>query len=86
LKENNKKSHEDILYKYMSQRFKDKIPNEEGASLGPVITISRAAGCSTSKLVEELAFTQTIMDSMKMEIINKDILTISKLLNLQPEK
>ncbi|HNZ71094.1 MAG TPA: cytidylate kinase-like family protein [Prolixibacteraceae bacterium] len=79
---------EDILYKYMSQRFKDKIPNEEGSSLGPVITISRAAGCSTSKLVEELTFAlnHNGLDD-KWEIINKDILRHSaELLNLQPEK
>jgi cytidylate kinase len=79
---------EDLLYKYMTQRFSEAHHDELGYSFGPVLTISRAAGCSTGQLLNELIIIlNDNRKNNKWEIISKDILHRSaEELKMQPDK
>jgi cytidylate kinase len=79
---------EDLLYNYMNQRFSEVNHDDYDQHLGPVITISRAAGCSARGLVNELSDKlNEKRKGHKWEVISKDILHHSaELLNTNPEK
>jgi cytidylate kinase len=78
----------DLLYEYMNQRFSDVTPEEHSSKHGPVITISRAAGCTARKLSEGLA--KKLNQNRKgdqWEVISKEILHHSaEILNMNPDK
>jgi len=79
---------EDLLYKYMSKRYNDANQQLIGELNGPVLTFSRAAGCSTGSVVNELM--QKLNENNKdklWEVISKEILHRSaEQLNMQPNK
>jgi len=72
----------------MNQRFSETKQNENDQHQGPVVTISRAAGCSARVLIYELA--EKLNEKKKgdkWEVISKDILHHSaELLKMNPEK
>jgi cytidylate kinase len=84
---------ENLLYEYMSQRFLSgrdltRIPRDSG----PVITISRQAGCGATRLAHELCKkfnTDTPATSLQVpwQFVNHEILEKSaEKLNLEPGK
>jgi cytidylate kinase len=79
---------EDLLYKYMTHRYSEAGNDESGISNGPVVTISRAAGCSSGQLVNGLIDKlNENHKNKKWELISKDILHQSaEELKMQPEK
>jgi cytidylate kinase len=79
---------EDLLYKYMTQRYSEANSDIFGNSNGPVLTISRSAGCSTTHLVNELiSKLNEISKDHKWEVISKDILRQSaEELKMHPDK
>jgi cytidylate kinase len=79
---------EDLLYKYMTHRYSEAGNDESGFSNGPVVTISRAAGCSSGLLVNGLIDKlNENHKNKKWELISKDILHQSaEELKMQPEK
>lgn len=85
---------DNLLYEYMNKRF-DQEWNPAGKPLdsGPVITISRQAGCGASKLAHELCQLLNVAsgyhagDKGAWHFINHEILERSaEKLNLEPHK
>ena len=84
---------ENLLYEYMSKRFSAEHEHHESPKgFGPVITISRQAGCGASKLAHELC---QLMDASShpyskpgtWHFINHEVLEKSaEKLNLDPHK
>lgn len=84
---------ENLLYEYMSQRFlSGRDLSGMPSDFGPVITISRQAGCGASKLAHELCkrfSADTRMSGLQepWQFINHEILEKSaEKLNLEPGK
>lgn len=79
---------EDLLYKYMTQRYSEANPDKQGNTNGPVVTISRAGGCTTNHLVEELiAKLNENSKDRQWEVVSKEILHQSaEELKMQPNK
>jgi len=81
---------ENILLKYLEERYKYRIPNNEIHSPGPVITISREFGCPANLCASDLADMLSKIDGKDKEpwkVISKEILEQSaKELGLTPEK
>lgn len=77
----------DILYSYMTKRFSDKYIEDFHSSMGPVVTFSRAAGCSLSQLANALA--SKLNEGQKdktWDVVSKEILHHSaEILKLQPD-
>lgn len=78
----------DILYNYMSKRLSDAEMNELKSKPGPVVTISRMAGCSSQRLARELANRLNQMQGPEhWNVISKEVLQESaEKLQLEPKK
>jgi cytidylate kinase len=72
----------------MTKRYSDVNLYESGNSNGPVLTVSRAAGCSSGQMVNELAIKLNENNKdKKWEVISKEILHRSaEQLKMQPTK
>lgn len=79
-----------ILLKYLEDRYKYQTPAKEIRSRGPVITISRYFGCPANMVANDLAEVLTEMEGAHdnpWKVINKEILDkAAKELGLTPEK
>lgn len=79
-----------ILLKYLEDRYKYQIPDQEIKSKGPVITISREFGCPANLCAADLAEMLSKMDTNNSEpwkVISKEILEqAARELGLTPEK
>jgi len=79
-----------ILLKYLEDRYKYKIPEQEIKVPGPVITISRHFGCPANMCANDLAELLTEMEGLQdnpWKVISKEILDqAAKELGLSPEK
>lgn len=65
----------DIFHEYMSKRLGDVNLDELKIKPGPIVTISRAAGCSSQKLVKDLAKRlNKITGTSKWDYISKEVL------------
>lgn len=65
----------DIFYDYMSKRLGDLELNDLKTKPGPVVTISRMAGCSSQRLADELAAQLNALGgTQKWSVISKEIL------------
>jgi cytidylate kinase len=78
----------DILYNYMSKRFGEPNPKDLKTKPGPVVTISRMAGCSSQRLARELAVRlNQFHSSDHWSVISKEVLQESaEKLQLDPKK
>ncbi len=79
-----------ILLKYLEDRYKYEVPSDEVKNPGPVITISRYFGCPANMCANDLADLLTEMEGTQdnpWKVINKEILEkAAKELGLTPEK
>jgi cytidylate kinase len=78
----------DIFHEYMTKKLGEVDINNQITNPGPVITISRAAGCSSQHLAEELAKKlNEIVDGNTWEVISKEVLHESaQKLQLNPKQ
>ncbi|MBN2807264.1 MAG: cytidylate kinase-like family protein [Prolixibacteraceae bacterium] len=78
----------DILYNYMSKRFGEPDLNDLKTKPGPVVTISRMAGCSSQRLAKDLAARlNQIHNTGHWNVISKEVLHESaEKLQLDPKK
>jgi len=78
----------DIFYNYMSKRLGDLELSNLKTKPGPVVTISRLAGCSSQHLAKELAAKlNKICGIEKWSVISKEVLQESaEKLQLEPKK
>ncbi len=78
----------DIFHEYMTKKLGEVDINNQITNPGPVITISRAAGCSTQHLAEELAVKlNEIVVGKNWEVISKEVLHESaEKLKLDPKQ
>jgi cytidylate kinase len=85
---------ENLLYEYMNRRFNEEFEHHPSTTdYGPVITISRQAGCGASKLAHDLCHSLNAAaglhpgDPGSWHFINHEILErLAEKLNLEPEK
>lgn len=77
----------DLFQEYMSKRLSEIDFDKLKTRPGPIVTISRAAGCSSSHLSHKLAKKLNLVEpSYKWEVISKEILHESaERLQLHPE-
>ena len=79
-----------ILLKYLEDRYKYEVPSGEVKKTGPVITISRYFGCPANMCANDLADLLTELEGAKnnpWKVISKEILEkAAKELGLTPEK
>jgi len=77
-----------IFYDYLSRRLNEINLNNPKDNNGPVITISRAAGCTSNPLAKQLENKlNEIYGETKWEVISKEILHLSALeLKLNPNR
>ena len=79
-----------ILLKYLEDRYKYEVPSDEVKNPGPVITISRYFGCPANMCANDLADLLTEMEGVQnnpWKVISKEILEeAAKELGLTPEK
>lgn len=78
----------DILYNYMSKRLSETEMKDQKTKPGPVVTISRMAGCSSQRLAKELALKlNELHGTDKWNVISKEVLQESaEKLQLDPKK
>lgn len=78
----------DVLHEYMSKRVYEINFNDFNVPPGPVITISRAAGCITHKMASNLANRlNTIQQTNKWNLISKEILyKTAEKLRIHPDR
>ena len=78
----------DLFYEYMSKRMNDINLNDSKIHKGPVVTISRAAGCTSRNIVDKLSsILNEISGEEKWEVISKEILHHSaEEMKLHPDK
>lgn len=78
----------DLLANYMSKRVGETKINRVVTEPGPVLTVSRAAGCSVKGILNELA--ERIKENypkQSWDIVSKDVLNISaQKLKMRPDK
>jgi len=82
---------QNILLKYMEQRYKKKIQNEEQHEPGPVVTISRETGCPAKKIaaliIEKINAELIPQNKKPWRAVSKEILYDSaKELNMNPDQ
>jgi cytidylate kinase len=85
---------ENLLYEYMNRRFNYELEHPQKArDFGPVITISRQAGCGASKLAHDLCLKLNNVSGLHpgqpgaWHFINHEILEkMAEKLNLEPNK
>lgn len=78
----------DALYDYMSKRLSDHEISQLKTKPGPVVTISRQAGCSTQKMAQALAQKlNSLTKDQKWGVISKEVLYESaQKLQLDPKQ
>lgn len=65
----------DVFHEYMSKRLEEVSIDDLKIKPGPVVTISRAAGCSSLKLMKDLSNRlNQVTGSTKWDYISKDVL------------
>jgi cytidylate kinase len=76
----------DVFHEYMSKRLNETAMENYDKEAGPIVTISRAAGCTANKIANKIAAKISASVNEQWEVINKEILKESaKALNLKPE-
>lgn len=77
----------DIFHEYMSKRLDEVNLNDLKTKPGPIVTISRAAGCPSQKLVKDLTLRLNQLAGAEIwDYISKDVLYESaKKLELHPK-
>ncbi|MBN1115953.1 MAG: cytidylate kinase-like family protein [Bacteroidales bacterium] len=78
---------EDVFHEYMSKRLKEETKEGPQKEAGPIITISRAAGCTANQIAKSIALKISSKTNINWEVINKEILLESaKALQITPDK
>ena len=81
---------DNLLIKYMEQRFKESetVKQKHKAGPRPVVTISRQAGCSANDIAQNLvAKINELSKDKKWRVINKEIIEkTAKHLEMDPSK
>ncbi|MCF8360042.1 MAG: cytidylate kinase-like family protein [Prolixibacteraceae bacterium] len=76
----------DVFYDYMSKRLNETAMENYDKEAGPIVTISRAAGCTANQIARKIAAKISASGNEQWEVINKEVLHESaKALNLKPE-
>lgn len=77
----------DVFHEYMSKRLNEITFSDYHKEAGPILTISRAAGCTANQIAKKIANKINAATNKKWEVINKEILQESaKELQLKPRK